>query len=151
MMKNIVVFFIFSAFLVSSLFAQKTTTNHAQLRDLKVAYFNERLQLTKSEALQFWEVYDRYEKERLELKQLLKKRENLKKSSEMSDTEIYDFMNNYFVIKEKELVVQKKYFDELKKILPAQKWMKLVHIEEQFRKYLFKQAQLKNKNSPITK
>lgn len=147
MMKNLLLIALFSILLTTNLSAQKSGTNYSQLKELKVKYFNTQLQLNNNEAIKFWEIYNQYDKERQALKQALKKGEKVENVSLMSENEINAFLNNYFDIKEKEVAVQKKYFEEFRKFLSPQQLVKLVNIEEQFRKFLFKQAQLKNNTS----
>ncbi|MCO5230405.1 MAG: hypothetical protein M9958_04520 [Chitinophagales bacterium] len=146
-MKNLLLIALFSFLLTTNLSAQKSGTNYSQLKELKVKYFNTQLQLNNNEAIKFWEIYNQYDKERQALKQALKKGEKVENVSLMSENEINAFLNNYFDIKEKEVSVQKKYFEEFRKFLSPQQLVKLVNIEEQFRKFLFKQAQLKNNTS----
>lgn len=138
MMKRIVIYLII---LMSSVTVMVAQPDKSKIKEIKVAYFTEKLKLTKSESEKFWKIYDQYDTERHELRKAAKKPEDKKKFSEMSDKEIYEFVDYAFDIKEKELALQRKYFAEFKKILPAQKVVKLIHIEEQFRQYLFRQAQ----------
>jgi hypothetical protein len=63
----------------------------------------------------------------------------------MSDVQIDQLINSTLDKKEKEAALQKKYFVEFKKVLPPQKVVKLLYIEEQFRQFLFKKAQQKRK------
>lgn len=118
--------------------------DHSKIKELKVAYFTKRLELTASESAPFWKIYNQYEQERKNLKRASKKPDG-QKISEMSDAQIYEWINSSLDKKEKEVALQKKYFAEFKKILPAKKLIKLVNIEEQFRQFLFKQAQQKKK------
>ena len=118
--------------------------DHSKIKDLKVAYFTEKLQLTPSETDKFWKIYNQYEAERQSLKKSSKKPEG-QKISEMSDAQIDQLINSTLDKKEKEAALQKKYFVEFKKVLPSQKVVKLLYIEEQFRQFLFKKAQQKRK------
>lgn len=127
--------------LMSSATVLVAQPDKSKIKEIKVAYFTEKLKLTKSESEKFWKIYDQYDDERHELRKAAKKSEGKKKFSEMPDKDIYEFIDYTFDIKEKELALQKKYFAEFKKILPAQKVVRLIHIEEQFRQYLFRQAQ----------
>lgn len=118
--------------------------DHSKIKDLKVAYFTEKLNLTSSESDKFWKIYNQYEAERQSLKKASKKPEG-QKISEMTDAEINHFIDSALDKKEKEALLQKKYFVEFRKVLPPQKVVKLLFVEEQFRQYLFKQAQQKRK------
>lgn len=137
-MKRVLIYLII---LVSSVAVLVAQPDKSKIKEIKVAYFTERLKLTKSESEKFWKIYDQYDSERYELRKAAKKPEDKRKFSEMSDKEISEFIDYTFDIKEKELALQRKYFAEFKKILPAQKVVRLIHIEEQFRQYLFRQAQ----------
>lgn len=137
-MKRVLIYLII---LVSSVTVLVAQPDKSKIKEIKVAYFTERLKLTKSESEKFWKIYDQYDSERYELRKAAKKPEDKRKFSEMSDKEISEFIDYTFDIKEKELALQRKYFAEFKKILPAQKVVRLIHIEEQFRQYLFRQAQ----------
>lgn len=140
-MKSILSYTLLLFCTISFAFAQP---DHSKIKELKVAYFTKKLELTASESASFWKIYDQYDQERFALKRGSKKPDG-QKVSEMSDAQIYEWINSSLDKKEKEVALQKKYFVEFKKILPAQKLVKLVNIEEQFRQFLFKQAQQKKK------
>ena len=140
-MKSFITYILILAFSVSVAFAQP---DHSKIKELKVAFFTEKLQLTPTESDSFWKIYNQYEQERIALKKAAKKPQG-QKISEMSDTEIYQLINASLDKNEKEAALQKKYFVEFKKILPAQKLIKLLYLDEQFRQFLFKQAQEKRK------
>lgn len=120
--------------------AQAPKQDKDKIQEIKQAYFVEQLKLTKAEMDKFLPLYKKYDAERRELRKAGKKPGEKKKFSEMTQKEINDFIQYSFELKEKELQLQKKYFEEFKKVLPAHKVVKLLNIEEQFRQYLFKQA-----------
>lgn len=123
--------------------AQAPKHDKDKIKEIKEAYFVQYLKLTKSEADKFLTLYQKYDVERRNLRKSGKKPGQKMKFSEMSDQEINDFIQSNFALKEQELQLQKKYFEEFKKVLPPQKLVKVLNIEEQFRQYLFKQAQEK--------
>ncbi|MCO5249636.1 MAG: hypothetical protein M9887_11895 [Chitinophagales bacterium] len=134
-MKNILTYILLSFSFVGILSAQQKGS-HSNIEKVKVAYFNEKLGLNDQQAKDFWAIYHQYEKERNSLQNL--NRQSNKDFSKMSDKEIYAYINASFERKEKELAIQKKYIDEYKKVLPAQTVVKILRIDEQFRRYLFK-------------
>ena len=140
-MKSILTYILILFSTISIAIAQP---DYSKIKELKVAYFTEKLELTSSESVQFWKIYNQYEVERHELKKSVKKPEG-QKMSEMTDAQIYQWIDSSLEKKEKEAALQKKYFAEFKKVLPAKKLVKLLNIEEQFRQFIFKQAQQKKK------
>lgn len=140
-MKSLLTYILILISTVSVTFAQP---NYSKIKEIKVAYFTEKLELTSSESEKFWKIYNQYETERYALKKASKKPEG-QKISEMTDAELYQWIDSSLDKKEKEVALQKKYFVEFKKVLPAKKLVKLINIEEQFRQFLFKQAQQKKK------
>lgn len=140
-MKSILTYILILFTTISIAIAQ---SDYSKIKELKVAYFTEKLELTSSESVQFWKIYNQYEVERHALKKSGKKPEG-QKMSEMTDAQIYQWIDSSLEKKEKEAALQKKYFAEFKKVLPAKKLVKLLNIEEQFRQFIFKQAQQKKK------
>lgn len=128
---------------MGAMMAQSPHFDKNKINEIKEAFFIEHLKLSKSEADKFWKVYQQYDAERHTLRKAAKKPEGKSKFSEMSDKEIYDFIDYNLEMREKEIQLQKKYFIEFKKLLPAQKVVRLLNIEEQFRQFLFKQAKEK--------
>jgi len=116
-----------------------------KMNEIKEAFIQKKLELTEAEAARFWPVFRRYEAERKALRKAARPDGEKKKFGEMSDAELNKFMDTAMDVKEKELQVQKKYFSEFRKILPANKAVKLLYIEEQFRQFLLKQAQNKDR------
>lgn len=95
-----------------------------KIQALKIAFITEKLQLTSSEAQQFWPVYNSYEKEI----------ETLRRSSQNGDV-----LEN----EEKLLAIRKKYRPSFEKILGPAKMNNLFLAEKEFRNILIKR--LKNK------
>lgn len=141
-MRHFLAYILISFLSVGMLQAQSKSE---KVREIKVAYFNDKLDLKKSESQKFWKIYNQYESERRELLKRAK-RPSHKKISEMSDAEIYKYVDYAFASKKKEVELQEKYFKQLRKILPAHKIVQLLRLEEQFRQYLFKQMRNKKKN-----
>lgn len=125
---------------IAGLLAQPPKQDKDKIHEIKQAYFVEQLKLTKTEIDKFLPLYEKYDAERRALRKASKKPGDKKKFSEMTEKEINDFIQYNFTLKEKELQLQKKYFEEFKKVLPAHKVVKLLNIEEQFRQYLLKQV-----------
>ena len=117
--------------------------NWDRIKAIKKAFIIEKLDLNTQESDKFWPLYEQYEKERYNLKN--KRNNNSKNSSEMSNQEALNYINQILDARAQEVSIQKAYFEKFEKILPPQKVMKLLRIDEQFRQYLFRQARNKNK------
>lgn len=140
-MKHFISYLLMVTLSMGMLMAQP---HSSKFKEIKKTFFTEKLQLTTVESEQFWKIYDQYETEGMQLKKSLKESKS-KKYSEMNDQEIYQFVDHALIIKEKKVQLQKTYFKQFKKVLPAQKYLKLLRIEEQFRQYLLKQMRNKKK------
>lgn len=114
--------------------------DRAKIAELKRAFFNEKLQMTSDQSVKFWKVYDKYDAERQSLRRTWNK-PSQEDFTKLSDQQIYQYIDNSFLQKEKEIALQKKYINELKPILPANKLVKVLRLEEQFRQFLFRQVQ----------
>jgi ADP-heptose:LPS heptosyltransferase len=144
-MKNSVLVFLLLLFSIS-LLAQPPGE---KVRQMKRAFFNEKLALTESERNIFWPLYEKFEQER---RQLIKNKvdaatENRNFES-MSTAELNQYIDSMLEMREKEAALQKKYMTEFRKILPLQKAARLVTLEEEFRIYLMRLAKEKAGEPP---
>lgn len=121
MKKTILILIILAGFVQFS-FAQQNRDDKIQA--LKIAFITERLQLTSSEAQQFWPVYNAYEDEVKKLR---------------IDSKGGDVLEN----EEKLLQIRKKYRGSFEKILGKSKINDLFNAERDFRNILIKR--LKNR------
>jgi hypothetical protein len=124
------------------LFAQKGEKK-AKIEAMKVAFVTEKLNLTPEEAQKFWPVFNQYETERKALRESLigKYKDDGITVDQMTPAQADELINDQLTFRTKELELTKKYVAEFKKILPSNKVAKLLSIDEQFKKYLIKQAQ----------
>ena len=109
-------------------------------RSMKIAYFTENLDLTPQEAEKFWPLYNEYQKEKGELfksKGLGSKR-IAQKEAEISDKEAEEIIDKHMEVRQKELTLDIKFHEDLKKVLPPKKIMKVYITEVQFREYMLK-------------
>lgn len=120
-----------------------------KVRQMKRAFFNEKLALTDQEKNIFWPLYEKFE---LERRQLIKSKvdaatENRNFES-MSTAELNQYIDAMLEMREKEAALQKKYMTEFRKILPLQKVARLVTLEEEFRIFLMRMAKEKAGGPP---
>lgn len=125
--------FLFSLLIVSGIQAQ---TPKEKIEQYRIAFITKELNLTVEEARLFWPVYDKY---RADLESL---RTNNKQDldnidySKLTEEEAEKKAKEMFAFKQAELDLQKKYYAEFRKVLPAVKVLRLVKAEADFRQKL---------------
>jgi len=109
-----------------------------KIKTLKVAYFTEHLALSPEEAAQFWPIYNIHETVQIEMYTYMRKNMNprILKNAQLSESEAAQKLSEYLAKKDKEEASLQKMHTALKGILPANKSLALVHVEEGFRRHL---------------
>lgn len=138
-------------FCLNTVHSQNPEKNN-NVKQAKIVFFNEKLDLTSSETNKFWPVYNDYQsrKNRLanERKNML--RYYMENSNNMSDAEITESLNRYIEIEKEEVALLELYNNKFKDILPKEKVLKIYIVEVQFRNYLLKELRAKNtKSRPV--
>ncbi len=125
--------FLFTLLAVSGIQAQ---TPKEKIEQYRIAFITKELNLTVEEARLFWPVYDKY---RADLESL---RANNKQDldnidyTKLTEEEAEKKAKEMFAFKQAELDLQKKYYAEFRKALPAVKVLRLVKAEADFRQKL---------------
>lgn len=106
---------------------------------MKVEYFTSQLELTPTEAQQFWPVYNEFiskvhELERAKRKLMKKDREDVA----LSDAEVNMRIQKIFNTEQQILDLKREYDLKFKKVLPVQKVGKLYNAEQSFRHELLR-------------
>ena len=123
----------------SQITAQSTRSDRQEtLQQQKMAFFNEKLQLTQAESVKFWPVYNDYQNRRDKITRdrntLLQYYEaNL---SNMSETEAGGLIQKYLALQKEETLLLESYTERFMKILPAAKVMRIYLVELDFKKWL---------------
>lgn len=89
-----------------------------KIESLRVAFITEKLQLSVDEAKQFWPVYNMYMKDLGKLGADVKQH---KADAQMSDSEAEEMVKDRFSMQERRLELDRKYYQEFRKVLPATK------------------------------
>ncbi len=107
---------------------------------MKIAYFTDNLDLTPAEAEMFWPLYNKYEKQKGELrgKRKLRQNERNQEGKELTEKEAEVIVDQHIETRRKELELDIEFHKELKTVLPATKILKLYITEVQFREYMLK-------------
>lgn len=113
-----------------------------QIKTMKVAFLTTELDLSSTEAEKFWPIYNAFEEKEFELKHL-KMRSFIKKYKEgkdkMTEKEASSLLSQIENNEEDIFVLRKKFFSNLKGVLPALKIIRLKKSEEDFNRKLLLQ------------
>jgi hypothetical protein len=109
----------------------------------KIAWLATKLNLSSEEAKTFWPIYNDYTREQQDLRkerfQKMISFRKLKEIDDLNDTEIQTLIVNDFDFKQKELNVEKKYYNKFKSSLPIKIVGKFYRAQETFKKELLNQ------------
>lgn len=136
-MKNLII--LLFVFFTSFSFSQ-TETKNDKVETMKIAFLTNKLNLTAKEAQLFWPLYNEYSQKMDVLRRAKKSEydEIKSKNSTPTDKEIESYMEEVFLTKQKELDLQKEYYNKYVKILPVKKVAQLYRAENQFKKELLR-------------
>ncbi|WP_025607454.1 hypothetical protein [Pontibacter actiniarum] len=103
----------------------------------KTAFLTDKMELTAEQAQKFWPLYNEYESKRRTLVKGYRSgyRENVE---ELSEQEAKTRLDNMFVIKERELNLEKEYANKYLRIISSKQLIKLYRGEREFTKMLLK-------------
>jgi len=113
-----------------------------KIESQKIAFITKELNLTTTEAQQFWPIYNEYSDKNEELLKSMGRKNIENKSidvNEITDKEAIDIADEQIVLAQKLLDLRKKYHLEFKKVLPPKKLLKLYIAEREFKKILLKE------------
>ena len=121
-----------------------------KLEALKVAFITQELALSPEEAQQFWPVYNAMEEE---LKTLRKEKwgNRIKAGAglnfdTMTDEELEERLDKEFESIEQETAIKRKYFEQLKGVIPMRKVVLLYRAEERFKVKLLHELKKRRDN-----
>lgn len=117
---------------------QQRQQKKERVKQLKIAYFTEELDLTEDEAEKFWPIYNEMdEKMRAEKKKKNAATNAIKNGIDtMSDSEIEAKMKEALDARIQEAEVQKEYLVKIGDVIGFKKAAKVVSLEAQFKKKL---------------
>ena len=118
-----------------------------RMKTLKRQYFNENISFTEKEKSEYWPIHDKHQKiiwglHAREKKQLRKFRELGKEASEEDSSYFLDEMSKIEIERHQE---KRRYFEELKTILPSSKILDQYKAEGDFNENLIKRYRRKDK------
>ncbi|WP_231427068.1 MULTISPECIES: hypothetical protein [Pedobacter] len=136
-MKNLL--FVALMFLLpATLLAQRTKGE--EIESLKIAFFTQKLDLSPEEAKVFWPIYNDMQTEQNALrKERMQKMISYRKTTEidnLSDAQVQSLITSEFDFKQRDLNLDKKYYNRLKSNLPIKVVGKFYRAQEGFKREL---------------
>ena len=145
-MKNLKILFLL-LFLTNLLSAQKTKVSPEKIDAYKKIYLTDKLNLNPENESKFWIAYNDYQ-DNLRIvyraKRLKYRKMNLD-SSNLSETEYKQFIDDFLDYEKKKIDLKAKLIVDLKEFMTLKKTVSLFRIEDDFRKEMMKKLRSKNK------
>ncbi len=133
-------------FISITCFAQNQENRKERIKNLKIAFISNKLDLTSQEAERFWPIYNKFDDQKVKLhiqkRQLMKKLKSENKMN-LSDSESFKLMEESEKIELDILNNRRELVKNLQGVIPSQKVLLLKKIEDDFKNLLLKQ--LKNR------
>lgn len=151
-MKNLKLFFLlFFSILSLSSFSQERKPNKEKIKELKIAYLTEKLNLTVEEAEKFWPVYNKHDAivRKIRVDENLKIRKKIKEAGSLdniSETDAEKLVKEKLELEAKFLKENKVFIKELSKFLPHKKILKFYVTEKEFGRKLLKRYKKGRRN-----
>jgi hypothetical protein len=136
---------IFTIALLTSFSVISQESKADKVEAMKVGFITNKLELTAKEAQTFWPLYNEYNSKLEKLRKTKKSDfDELKNKGEnITDKELESFMNEIFATKQKELDLQKEYYEKYAKVLSVKKVALLYQAENQFKRELLRKIKEK--------
>ncbi|RDC64173.1 hypothetical protein [Adhaeribacter pallidiroseus] len=108
-----------------------------KIKNAKIAYLTDKLQLSTEQAQKFWPVYNTYEADRRQahVRPRIMKEANLEA---MSESQLREAINEMHTVRQNELNVEKQYVDKFLKVISVKQLATLYRSEREFTRVLLK-------------
>ncbi|WP_316837981.1 hypothetical protein [Pedobacter nutrimenti] len=120
--------------------AQRQNERSNDIESYKVAYLTSKLELTPEESKAFWPIYNNWQKEQAALRaERAEKMISFRKTNEiddLSDNQVESLLTSELNFKQKALNIEKKYYYQLKSVLPIKTVGKYYRAQETFKREL---------------
>ena len=142
MKKSILIVMIAAASWNGALAQVNPENREAHLATFRAEVFSRVLRLTPEEAQGFWPAYNEYLDRR---DQILQEYKPKKQEDQMSDAEVEEQIKHYFEKKQRDMDLEKDFYQKIRKVLPLRKVAKIPLAERSVRESLVKNTR---KNHP---
>jgi len=126
----------------SGLKKEEVQNRRANMDAQKVAYLTSKANLTAEESARFWPVYNKFEDEKKSIKKMMRAElsETKKDFATLSDAEVERNMVDMLDLRQKEIDLERRSFQEFKKVLPVKKVALIIAGEKEFYQQVLKNA-----------
>ena len=132
-------FYIFIILFFAFLSNAQTNAKRDKIDELRVSFITAKVNLTNQEALQFWPLYNELNDKLDVLKKAYRINYIKNFNAELiTDKEADALLTAEFLLKQKEIDLNKEYYEKYKKILPIKKIALIKMAENDFKKELIK-------------
>ena len=118
-----------------------------RVQAIKVGFITERLELSSTQAVAFWPVYNDYEMELRESRKAFRQKYK-DGNADRNETEAGQYIEDNLDFQEKTLELRRKYKDKLLKTISAQQLAELYEAERDFKKLLLQQLRERRGRRP---
>lgn len=138
-MKLFIITFFVCIFTLSG-FAQNQDRRD-RIKSLKIAFITEKLNLTQTEAQQFWPIYNAFEDANAQLRKETRIERADFKIDNLTDAEANNILDSMLNSETEKLELRKKFLKDLKTVLPSKKIILLKLTEDQFNRRMLQEMQ----------
>ena len=129
------------AFVSIALFAQgpngeREGRRSERVEAFRVGFYTQQLNLTVEESKAFWPIFNELQDKMQELRK--SERRLNQEGAELSDKELEEAINQRFDLRQKQLDLEKEYYQKFKAVLPIKKVAQLPRVEREFKTELLK-------------
>jgi len=107
-----------------------------RVKAIKIAFITEKLELSSGEAQKFWPVFNQFEEQLLELGRQEREIVQSIPSTGITDQDSRRKMNQLSDLKKQRCALELEFMDEVRKVLPDSKVLKLAMAQEEFKREL---------------
>nr|WP_321245816.1 hypothetical protein [uncultured Psychroserpens sp.] len=108
-----------------------------RIKALKIAFITEKLELTETEAQNFWPLYNAHEANNDALRQQSRQNRKGADLESMTDADAKSMIDKMLVLEQQKLQLRKQFATDLMKVIPAKKVILLKISEDEFNKRMF--------------
>ncbi|MCC9134928.1 hypothetical protein ACFSKU_19485 [Pontibacter silvestris] len=136
---TLILFLFFSTLTGLSVFAQSDSSHEKRenIASAKVAFLTDKMELSQDQSQKFWPVYNEFEAKRREIVKAYRSRHRPDLDT-MNNQEVKAMVDNYFIMREKELALEKEYAAKYQKVISVKQLVKMYRGEREFTKLLLK-------------
>lgn len=133
-MKQVIITITLSLLICLTLSAQRSGEGRERIKEWKIAYITEKLDLSEEESQKFWPIYNAKEKEMKAIRSSRTKMSKMEEIDALTEAEAEKLINEHINARQAELDVRKKYIAKFREAIPYKKIAKLPKVETQFKR-----------------